>query len=176
LRGNRSYFALTPSAARRFPAAQPSTTVTEFTALSSPRSFSADKASPLSGSSTPQASNSTVSLSVEALSGLAGLSSPVPQETTPRGLGRLVGGWVRGRWGVTPMKSNDDLRSPATVSTPSSSADAQTPIPLLFSGGRPPGINQKGSIPGLRPIPRLPHRGVQVKMVDEDGLKEILAE
>jgi len=74
------------------------------------------------------------------------------------------------------MKSNDDLRSPATVSTPSSSADAQTPIPLLFSGGRPPGINQKGSIPGLRPIPRLPHRGVQVKMVDEDGLKEILAE
>jgi len=114
-------------------------------------------------------------MSIEALSGLAGLSTSVPQDqqASSSGLGRLVGGWVRGRWGIAPMKSSGDLRSSASSA---SSAETQSQSPFQFPGGRPPGINQKGAIPGFKTPRRLPTIGVQVKMVDEEGLKESLAE
>lgn len=206
LKGNRAYFALSPSAARRLPAAQPSTTVTEFTALGSPRSVSSD--------SVPSA-DAYPSQSIEALSGLAGLAKvPSPAEQHQSGgLGRLVGGWVRGRWGITPMKSASDLKASSSsasaslnqnsTSSPSRSASASAsasavpedpssssspappPPPALAAsssssplllGGRPPGINQKGMIPGFRSVRRAANPGVQLRMVDEDGLKESLAE
>lgn len=197
LKGNRAYFALSPSAARMLPAAQPSTTVTEFTALSSPRSVSSNNI--------PSADDAYPSQSIEALSGLAGLpkvsAAPVEQPSS-RGFGRLVGGWVRGKWGMTPMKSTSDLEasnsspganlnqnttsasSPAATASPSTSAATEEASPSsqapsaspLFPGGRPPGINQKGMIPGFRSVRRAANTGVQFRMVDEDGLKESLAE
>ncbi|KAK5530687.1 hypothetical protein LTR23_010282 [Exophiala sp. CCFEE 6169] len=162
LKGNRAYFALSPSVARRLPAAQPLTTVTEFTALSSPRSVSTG--------SIPTV-NTVPSQSIEALSGLAGIPKPVPQEQSG-GFGRFMGGWVRGKWGMAPMKSTSDLKSPMSGST--TSLEAQPPTVSLFPSGRMPGINQKGAIPGFKPR-RVASSGVQMKMVDEDGLQESLA-
>lgn len=181
LRGNKAYFSLSPSATRTFPTAQPLASVTEFTALSSMRSLSTDTVT-----SGPQSPARSVSVSVEALSGLAGVP-PAPsqqhQQPSPGGFGRLVGGWVRGKWGIAPVKSSGDLRSAAVSMSTSSSAEPQSqsmatltpPMPPFpFAAGRPPGINQKGPIPGFKPPPR--PTGVQVKMVDEDGLKQSLAE
>lgn len=175
--GNRAYFTLSPSAARRLPAAQPLATVTEFTALSSMRSFSVD--SIISGEpATPgsEAGGKTASVSVEALSGLAGMPKPTAAEQQPpsSSFGRLIGGWVRGKWGIAPMKSTGDLRSVASVLT-SSSAEPQSPPPFLSPSGRGPGINQKGAIPGLKPARRLPSTGVEVQVVDEESLRESLA-
>ncbi|KIW11650.1 hypothetical protein PV08_10952 [Exophiala spinifera] len=227
LKGNRAYFALSPSAARRLPAAQPSTTVTEFTALSSPRSIS---------SNSIPSPNAYPSQSIEALSGLAGLPkiSPAEQHHQSGGFGRLVGGWVKGRWGPAPTKLTSELKalnsntspgassnhhqsqaktsssSPApassaategplrsTLTSSSSSAPPPPPAlaaasslssslstssfssphpPPLFLGGRAPGINQKGMVPGFRPAKKPANPGVELKMVDVDGLKESLAE
>lgn len=174
LRGNKAYFALPPSAARRMPSAQPLTTVTEYTALSSMRSPGSDTSSIHStGTQLPQRS---VSSSVAALSGLAGL--PVhhdEQRSVSGGLGRLVGGWVKGKWGIAPVQSNTDLRSSAASVSTSSSTDSHPQTDSFsFPGGRLPGINQKGPIAGWRAPPRI--TSVQVKMMDEEGLRESLAE
>ncbi|KAL2419919.1 hypothetical protein ABEF95_008487 [Exophiala dermatitidis] len=199
LKGNKAYFAMSPSAARTFSAA-PLTTVTEFTAISSMRSTSSPvipgrtwKDSPSSGSAkSPSAASdkNATSVSVELLSGLAGLPTVTsPQERQQPslggggGLGRLVGSWVKGKWGIAPMKSSEDMRPSTSVSNGSSNARSSTTeehplLPFQWPGGRPPGINQKGAIPGFpRPTRRPPAgTGVQVKMVDADGLREILAE
>ncbi|KAG9778553.1 hypothetical protein HRR83_002768 [Exophiala dermatitidis] len=194
LKGNKAYFAMSPSAARTFSAA-PLTTVTEFTAISSTRSTSSpvipgrkwtDNTSSAKSPS-PSDKNAT-SVSVELLSGLAGLPTVMsPTERQPSsgggGLGRLVGSWVKGKWGIAPMKSSEDMRPSTSVSNGSSNAQSSTTeehplLPFQWPGGRPPGINQKGAIPGFpRPARRPPAgTGVQVKMVDADGLREILAE
>lgn len=173
LRGNQSYLATAPAATRRLPAAQPSTTVTEFTALSSIQSPTSEAMA-----SVPflaQSPGPSGSMSINALNNLANLPTSSPGQSTAGGLGRLVGGWVRGKWGMAPMKSSADLRSPASPATsPADEIPLRSPPPLPFGGGRPPGINQKGPIPGFRPPPRA--MTVQVKMVDEQGLRESLAE
>ncbi|KIX07697.1 uncharacterized protein Z518_02351 [Rhinocladiella mackenziei CBS 650.93] len=177
LKGNKAYFALSPSAKRKFTAAQPLTTVTEFTASSSTRSFSANNTASADAGAGPETPERSASMSVEALSGLAGLPPSTSQEpqSSPSGIGRLIGGWVSSKWGIAPTKSSGDLRSVASVST-SSSTESQWQQPFQFPGGRLPGINQKGAIPGFRPPRRLSSTDVQVKMVDEEGLRESLAE
>ncbi|EXJ62009.1 hypothetical protein A1O7_02441 [Cladophialophora yegresii CBS 114405] len=176
LKGNKAYFALPPSAARRTPSAQPLATVTEYTASSSVRSFSSNSLTvPSAELSLPPRS---VSSSVAALSGLAGLPSPQHENqrssaSSSSGFTGLVGGWVRGKWGIAPVKSSTDLRSSAASVSTSSSTESQ-PRGLLLPSGRLPGINQKGPIPGLRPPQKI--KAVQVTLVNEAGLKESLAE
>lgn len=172
-KGNRGYFTRPPSATRTYTSAQPLATVTEFTALSSMRSFSADNRLPVHATSGATATpTKATSLSIEALSGLAGLSSPVQPESPSAsgGISRLVGGWVRSKWGIAPVKSSGDLRAQAQTQPP-------IPIePLPFFAGRSPGINQPGSIPGFRSTRNAPTTEVMVNMVDEQGLRELLAE
>lgn len=173
LKGNRAYYTRSPSATRTYASAQPLATVTEFTALSSMRSFSAKSHPPTNSTMTASETPSkNTSMSIEALSGIAGLSSPA--QTQPQspsgGISRLVGGWVRSKWGIAPVKSSGDLRSQAQARPP-------VPIePLPFLGGRSPGINQPGTIPGFKTTRNAPTTEVQVKMVDEQALREILAE
>ncbi|KAK5051521.1 hypothetical protein LTR84_003173 [Exophiala bonariae] len=172
LKGNRAYFTRPPSATRTYASAQPLATVTEFTALSSIRSLSSDHRSPVEmAMGTAQTPTKATSLSIEALSGIAGLSSPIQSESpSSGGIGRLVGGWVRSKWGVAPVKSSGDLRSQAQVKP-------QVPVePLPFFTGRSAGINQPGAIPGFRTTRNAPTTEVQVKMVDEQGLRDIFVE
>ncbi|RVX72723.1 hypothetical protein B0A52_04121 [Exophiala mesophila] len=178
LKGNRAYFARSPSAARSFSAAQPLATVTEFTALSTARSLgAADEGGENASNGPPRTPSRTTSMSVEALSGLAGL--PVPSQAQPQpatgGFGRMVGGWVRSKWGVTPVKSSGDLRAQARAQDEAPPPLPGDPLSMLF-GSRSPGINQPGTIPGFRTTRKPPLSGVEVNMMDEEGLKEILAE
>jgi hypothetical protein len=89
---------------------------------------------------------------------LSGLSNAKSTSTENKGLGRVVGSWVRGRLGVAPLASTGNLRDPAT-----------------FGGSftRMPGINQKGPIVGWKPPDRTPSE-VHAKMLDEGLLKESL--
>ena len=126
-----------------------------------------------SSSSTRSASDSVSPSSISMLSGLAASrnsSSPQASATSSGewqgGLGRLVGGWVRGKWGIAPMSSTGNLRTQASIS--------QGPKTNPFAG-RPSGINQFGAIPGLRPPVRTPSE-VHAKVVNEGLLKESLAE
>ncbi|EXJ87538.1 hypothetical protein A1O3_04498 [Capronia epimyces CBS 606.96] len=183
LKGNKAYFAMSPSATRTFSTA-PLATVTEFTALSSMRSLSAD--APAWTDTVPgdgQASDRNTSMSVEALSGLVGLPTGASQQrhAPAGGLGRLVGSWVRGKWGIAPVKSGDDSRPSTSATSASSSSSSslsgtQALLPFQLPGGRPPGINQNGAIPGFKPTRKPPSTGVQVLMMDAEGLKDILAE
>jgi hypothetical protein len=95
--------------------------------------------------------------SLSLLAGFAGSKHPAQQS---KGLGGLVGSWVRGRWGIAPVASMRNLRDQATNST---------------SASRMPGINQQGPIMGLRPPARTPDE-VHVKVLDQGLLKESLAE
>jgi hypothetical protein len=119
------------------------------------------------------ASDSTSTSSISMLSGLAASGSPSSPQPSANvtgewqsGLGRLVGGWVMAKWGIAPMASTGDLRAQAA-----GTARAKQ-IPFA---GRPPGINQKGVIPGLRPPVRTPSE-VHARVVNEGLLKESLAE
>lgn len=100
------------------------------------------------------------SSSISILSGLASQSSASP--SAKHGLGQLVGGWVRGKWGIAPTASVGDLRG---------QAQAQ----VAPFAGRPPGINQRGSVPGLKPPVRTPSE-VHARVLNEGLLKESLAE
>ena len=92
------------------------------------------------------------------------------------GLGKKVGGWVFGRWGVSPAKSSGDLRKAAAsqqkrvVSTPTPVVD-----PLQAFMGRPPGVNQRGPIPGFARKEKAPSQ-VRPAGVDHDALREVLME
>ena len=111
-------------------------------------------------------------------------ATPVPRKSAT--LGRRVGGWVLGRWGMAPVSSNESqppaIESPAgseastptrnTASTPITVSTNRNPPPLHF---RFPGVNQKGPIMGLRPPPQPPVR-IHPQGVDEDLLRESLAE
>ncbi|PGG98186.1 hypothetical protein AJ79_08956 [Helicocarpus griseus UAMH5409] len=116
---------------------------------------------------------------------------------------KRVGGWVLGKWGMTPMSSARDMRSSPRSSRRSSLASSSHPphppkppsVSAAFSTSsgsasststatttksaaimpRPPGVNQKGPILGLRP-PGKPPTAVQPKVVDEESLQESLLE
>lgn len=90
------------------------------------------------------------------------------------GIGKKVGGWVFGRWGVSPAKSTDNLRANIT---PAAQRVVSQPIdPLRAFMGRPPGINQKGPIPGFVKKTEKAPSNVQPAIVDHDALREILRE
>ncbi|KAL8796443.1 MAG: hypothetical protein Q9182_007376 [Xanthomendoza sp. 2 TL-2023] len=77
-------------------------------------------------------------------------------------LGKRVGGWVWGKWGVAPMASTGNLRAKAASSSHAREA-------------RPPGVNQKGSLRALQAAKRLSSH-VEAITVDEDLLQESLRE
>lgn len=186
IRGNAAYFPLKPSPARTISASHAMASVAGVCAVSSKRSFSSDTQGPAGRS----------------LQHIAGV--PVsPQDTTGTnpgmvaGLGKMVGlgGWVGRKWGVAPTKSIADLRSHiGAPARPALSAVQPTPPlpvqrPSILSVGsgsgsntgslsRTPGINQKGGIPGFWiPKPSDAYEvQVQPKTVDEEGLKEVLAD
>lgn len=143
----------------------------------------------------PATTSSTSSESTSAPS-----SKPVPITGKASTIGRKVGGWVRGRWGVTPSASVDDLRqndSAAETSSLSSestltstaakssdasiSSDAAKPVsvkprnamPILMM--RASGINQKGPIPGFFPAAPAPV-SIHANVLDQQLLEESLRE
>ncbi|KAL8847676.1 MAG: hypothetical protein Q9221_007278 [Calogaya cf. arnoldii] len=75
-------------------------------------------------------------------------------------LGKRVGGWVWGKWGVAPMPSTGNLRAKAAANV---------------REDRPPGVNQKGSLRTLRAPKRLSSH-VEPVNVDEGLLQESLGE
>ncbi|KAJ9370766.1 hypothetical protein DTO282E5_4526 [Paecilomyces variotii] len=103
---------------------------------------------------------------------------------------RRVGSWVMGRWGIAPVKSTGDLRNKGTMTSGASTSSATSEVsatteptpapvvkpPLEFGPAiRPPGVNQKGPIPGLRPPVRTPSQ-VHARGLDEQLLRESLQE
>ncbi|TAQ86006.1 hypothetical protein B7494_g5666 [Chlorociboria aeruginascens] len=98
-------------------------------------------------------------------------SNSNPNENS--GISRKFGGWVFGRWGVSPAKSSRDLKASASVQLPQTRT-VSSPIvsdPLKAYMGRPPGINQKGPVPGFRKSEKAPSR-VTPDVVDHEALKE----
>lgn len=100
------------------------------------------------------------------------------------GLGKKVGGWVFGRWGMSPAKSTNDLKStlkaqlaipPPTIRANTTPTILITPDPMKSMMGRAAGINQKGPIPGFRKTEKAPSRVVP-DTVDHDALAEVLGE
>ena len=87
-----------------------------------------------------------------------------PKQPQTQTLGKRVGGWVLGKWGVAPMASTGDLRAQAKLH-----GDGKV---------RATGVNQKGSIRGLTASveQKLVRAEVQVGVIDEGLLKESLAE
>ncbi|CZR53272.1 uncharacterized protein PAC_03150 [Phialocephala subalpina] len=87
-----------------------------------------------------------------------------------------TGGWLFSRWGVSPAKSTAVLRGPP-LATPPKQRVVSTPVdPLRAFMGRPPGINQKGPIPGfIKKAEKAPSK-VTTELVDHDALQEVLME
>lgn len=137
-------------------------------------------ASVVAGSSAP--SDSASIFSAESSStGTGSAATPGPRKTAT--LGRRVGGWVLGRWGMAPVPADHkDHVTPLSEAGVASEASASTerttvkppdptpPFPFRF-----PGVNQKGPIMGLRPPPQAPVR-VHPQGIDENLLRESLAE
>jgi hypothetical protein len=94
-------------------------------------------------------------------------------------LGRRMGGWVLGRWGIAAVSSDNDSQdptnSPNTSVTSSPSTSAPKPPDPLALRFRYPGVNQKGPIMGLRPPPPAPI-SIHAQSIDENLLRESLAE
>ncbi|BDD60478.1 hypothetical protein MAP00_005603 [Monascus purpureus] len=120
------------------------------------------------------ASNSSHSDALSVVSEESATTDTSTANHTPRKSSTLssrVGGWVRGRWGTTPVSSS---ANPTSRSAASTTTSPSFPSPLAFKF-RSPGVNQKGPILGLRPPPRAPV-SVQPETVDKDLLRESLAE
>jgi hypothetical protein len=97
-------------------------------------------------------------------------------------LGKRLGGWVLGKWGMAPVASPEDpgMRHSTQSSISSSSPPLATFLPppsteSVVIMARAPGVNQKGPIPGLRP-PGKPPSAVHANAVDERLLQESLLE
>ncbi len=91
---------------------------------------------------------------------------PKQQLQQQQTLGKRVGGWVWGKWGVAPMASTGDLRD-----------HAKPDMGIM----RATGVNQKGSIGGLTSTEEKKNNKkdraeVQVGVIDEGLLKESLGE
>jgi len=90
------------------------------------------------------------------------------------GIKKKVGGWVFGRWGISPAKSSGDLKA-ASSTAPSPRVVSQPVDPLKALMGRSPGINQKGPILGFVKKEKAPSN-VKPERVDHSALREILME
>ncbi|KAG9243721.1 hypothetical protein BJ878DRAFT_107432 [Calycina marina] len=106
-------------------------------------------------------------------------SSNTSSANTNEGLGKKVGGWVFGRWGVSPTASSKTPRSAtlqASPATPQIRVVSSPNDPLRAFMGRPPGINQKGPVPGfVKKIEKAPSV-VRPVDVDREALMEGLGE
>ncbi|MCJ1257130.1 hypothetical protein MMC24_004955 [Lignoscripta atroalba] len=98
------------------------------------------------------------------LSGVATPHTRPRQELVSPGerptLGKRVGGWVWGKWGVSPTASTGNLRAKVALSAIDERAS---------------GVNQSGPIKGMRPPVRTPSNVEAVK-VDTNSLQESLGE
>ncbi|KAJ5698201.1 hypothetical protein N7462_000206 [Penicillium macrosclerotiorum] len=117
-------------------------------------------------------------------------STATPLFPKPTTLGRRMGGWVLGRWGMAPVSSsadneNNETESPAQepesqdaapeIPAPKAHSIPRPPDPAPPLGFRFPGVNQKGPIMGFRPPPRAPV-SIHPQRIDEELLRESLAE
>ncbi|KAL5324214.1 hypothetical protein ACEPPN_008758 [Leptodophora sp. 'Broadleaf-Isolate-01'] len=101
----------------------------------------------------------------------------ISSSNSNEGIKTKLGGWVFGRWGVTPQKSSSDLGA-SYLAVPPQQRAVSTPVidPLKAFMGRSPGINQKGPIPGfVKKMEKAPSN-VKPEVVDHDALREILME
>ena len=132
-------------------------------------------------------------------------AAPTPKPPALREtLGKAVGGWVLGRWGVAPAPSAISASSPSSSShesrsTPSVtnvlSSDAVVPktqtldvpkatkpmlVPAKKLPLRPAGVNQEGGLSWVLAMDRERERtnwmGMIAKRVDEDALRESLVD
>lgn len=99
------------------------------------------------------------------------LTSSLNQSTAsskeqPSTIGKRMGGWVWGKWGVAPMASTGNLRAKAAA------------VNVAVAEDRPTGVNQKGSLRALRQAQaRKMHMArVEAEGVDEGLLRETLGE
>ncbi|KAL9606987.1 MAG: hypothetical protein Q9167_008057 [Letrouitia subvulpina] len=113
-------------------------------------------------SSRPVVSPTVTTTRATSLGAVSTLSTSLNQgSTAERGtLGKRVGGWVKGKWGMAPMASTGNLRAQAAVHA---------------RDERSPGVNQKGSIPHLKSPSRLSTH-VEPISVNEGLLQESLGE
>ncbi|KAL9122667.1 MAG: hypothetical protein Q9187_000789 [Circinaria calcarea] len=86
--------------------------------------------------------------------------SDARSEAKKSNIGKRVGGWMWGKWGVAPMASTGNFRAKAALSA----------IDV-----RPPGVNQRGPVRGLNPPKRAPST-VEAVEVDTNLLRESLGE
>ncbi|KAJ5389221.1 uncharacterized protein N7496_000289 [Penicillium cataractarum] len=92
-------------------------------------------------------------------------------------LGRRMGGWVLGRWGMAPISDDaveSDTEAPVSKPKVQPKAVPAEPIPPQIRF-RFTGVNQKGPILGLRPPPQAPIN-IRPQNIDEELLRESLAE
>ncbi|KAL8948408.1 MAG: hypothetical protein Q9222_005410 [Ikaeria aurantiellina] len=107
-----------------------------------------------------QQSRAGRAVSSGAMSTLSSSLAHTSSAETSTTIGKRVGGWVWGKWGMAPMASTGDLRGKANVHA---------------KEDRPTGVNQKGSLRALRQAKRLSSH-VEPVDVDEGLLKESLLE
>lgn len=119
-------------------------------------------------------------VATESSSVISAESTNTSSTATPRKsatLGRRMGGWVLGRWGMAPVASDGETGPDSSPSLSSSTPSTEfhnpaEPAPPRF---RFTGVNQKGPILGYRPPPRAPI-AVHAQGLDENLLRESLAE
>lgn len=121
-------------------------------------------------------------VSLESASVISADSTSTSSTATPGApksstIGRRMGGWVLGRWGMTPVPDDaaeSDCEAPdsTSIAQPKARAADPTPPQIRF---RFTGVNQKGPILGLRPPPPAPVI-LQPHNIDEELLRESLAE
>lgn len=104
-------------------------------------------------------------------------STATPGSRKSSTLGRRMGGWVLGRWGMAPVPDDaaeSETEAPASTSIvqPKAAPPELMPPQIRF---RFTGVNQKGPILGLRLPPPAPVN-IRPQMIDEELLRESLAE
>lgn len=121
-------------------------------------------------------------LSLESTSVISADSTSTSSTATPGArksstIGRRMGGWVLGRWGMAPVPDDaaeSDSEAPDSTSIAQLKARRAEPTPPQIRF-RFTGVNQKGPILGLRPPPPAPVI-LQPHSIDEELLRESLAE
>jgi hypothetical protein len=93
-------------------------------------------------------------------------------------LGKKLGGWVWGRWGVAPTPARTAVsvgRTPNASNTGQRAVSTPIADPMRLFAGRSSGINQKGPIPGFKKPEKAPSK-VLPDRVDQTALSEVLTE
>ncbi|KAI4086142.1 MAG: hypothetical protein LQ344_007821 [Seirophora lacunosa] len=154
--GPRTSFAPSSSATTSVVSSTPTISATAITAA--PSSSSSHHVHQQGRSASVSGAMSTLT------SSLHQTGAPSSNETKSATLGKRVGGWVWGKWGVAPMASMGDLRAKAAAPA--------------VKEKRPTGVNQKGSLRALRQaqVRTVERARVEAEGVDEGLLRETLGE